>query len=37
MLTHISDELDAEWAREEAEQAYGGELSVARGGDVYEL
>ena len=32
VLTHISDELDAEWAREEAEQAYGGELSVARGG-----
>jgi ribonuclease BN (tRNA processing enzyme) len=37
VLTHISDELDAEWAREEGERGYGGEVRVARAGDVYEL
>jgi ribonuclease BN (tRNA processing enzyme) len=37
VLTHISDELDDVWAREEGERGYGAELSVARAGDVYEL
>jgi ribonuclease BN (tRNA processing enzyme) len=37
VLTHISDELDAEWAREEGSAAFGGPVDVARAGDVYEL
>ena len=37
VLTHISDELDAEWARREAERSFGGPVEVARAGDVYEL
>jgi ribonuclease BN (tRNA processing enzyme) len=37
VLTHISDELDAEWAREEGERGYGGPVEVARAGDVFEL
>jgi ribonuclease BN (tRNA processing enzyme) len=37
VLTHISDELDAEWAREEGSKAFGGPVEVARAGDVYEL
>jgi ribonuclease BN (tRNA processing enzyme) len=37
VLTHISDELDAEWAREEGAAAYGGAVEVARAGDVFEV
>ncbi len=37
VLTHISDELDAGWARREAEQAFGGPVDVAAAGAVYEL
>jgi ribonuclease BN (tRNA processing enzyme) len=37
VLTHISDELDADWARAEARQAFGGDVDVAREGAVYTL
>ena len=37
VLTHISDELDEVWAREEAERSYGGPVEVAREGAVYVL
>jgi ribonuclease BN (tRNA processing enzyme) len=37
VLTHISDELDADWARAEAEQAFGGPVEIAREGAVYDL
>jgi ribonuclease BN (tRNA processing enzyme) len=37
VLTHISDELDAEWARREAEEAFGGPVGVASEGAVYEV
>jgi ribonuclease BN (tRNA processing enzyme) len=37
VLTHISDELDVEWARGEAEAAFGAEVEVAREGAVYEV
>ncbi len=37
MLTHFSDELDAEWARGEAERSFGGPVDVAREDAVYEL
>lgn len=37
LLTHISDELDSEWARAEAAEAFGGEVAVAAAGDVLEL
>ena len=37
VLTHISDELDAEWARDEAADAFGGPVEVAREGAVYEV
>jgi ribonuclease BN (tRNA processing enzyme) len=37
VLTHISDELDPEWARGEAEQAFGGRVEVAAEGAVYEV
>jgi ribonuclease BN (tRNA processing enzyme) len=35
VLTHISDELDELWAREEAEHAFGGPVLVAHEGAVY--
>jgi len=35
VLTHISDELDADWARSEAERAFGGPVDVAREGAQY--
>jgi ribonuclease BN (tRNA processing enzyme) len=35
VLTHFSDELDPEWAREEAAAAYGGPVELAREGAVY--
>lgn len=37
VLTHISDELDSEWARREAEGTFGGPVEVAREGAVYDL
>ena len=37
VLTHISDELDAEWAREEGSEAFGGPVDVARAGAVFEV
>ena len=37
VLTHISDELGEDWAREEAEKAYGGSVEVAREGATYEV
>ena len=37
VLTHISDELDEEWARDEAAKAFDGPVQVAREGAVYEL
>jgi ribonuclease BN (tRNA processing enzyme) len=37
VITHISDELGDEWAREEAERGYGAPVEVAREGAVYEL
>ena len=37
VLTHISDELDAEWAREEGTRAFGAPVELARAGDVFEL
>jgi ribonuclease BN (tRNA processing enzyme) len=37
VLTHISDELDADWARAEAERAFGGAVEVAAEGAVYRL
>src|ERR671935_55177 len=37
VLTHISDELDAEWARKEARAVFDGPVEVAREGAVYSL
>jgi ribonuclease BN (tRNA processing enzyme) len=37
VLTHISDELDEDWARGEAAATFGGDVRVAREGDVYEV
>jgi ribonuclease BN (tRNA processing enzyme) len=37
VLTHFSDELDPEWARAEAGQAYGGPVELAHEGAVYEV
>jgi ribonuclease BN (tRNA processing enzyme) len=37
VLTHISDELDADWARAEAERAFGGPVEMASEGAVYRL
>ena len=35
ILTHFSDELDPDWARAEAGQAYGHDVELAREGAVY--
>jgi ribonuclease BN (tRNA processing enzyme) len=35
VITHISDELDELWARNEAQKAFGGPVSVAHEGAVY--
>ena len=35
VLTHISDELDESWARNQAEHAFGGPVQVAREGAIY--
>jgi ribonuclease BN (tRNA processing enzyme) len=37
VLTHFSDELGADWAREEAERTFGAAVETAREGAVYEL
>jgi ribonuclease BN (tRNA processing enzyme) len=37
VITHISDELDPEWARAEAGQAFGGPVEVAEEGAVYTI
>jgi ribonuclease BN (tRNA processing enzyme) len=37
LITHISDELDHDWAREQASTAFGSEVEVAREGAVYEV
>jgi ribonuclease BN (tRNA processing enzyme) len=37
VLTHISDELDAEWAADQASNAFGAPVEVAREGAVYEV
>jgi ribonuclease BN (tRNA processing enzyme) len=35
VLTHLSDELDELWARNEAQRTFDGPVSVARPGAVY--
>jgi ribonuclease BN (tRNA processing enzyme) len=37
VLTHISDELDLGWAKEEGSAAFGAEVDVAREGATYEV
>ena len=37
VITHMSDELDATWARTEASRAFGGPVEVAREGAVYRI
>jgi len=37
VLTHISDELGDEWAREEAERTFGAPVEIARDGATYDL
>ena len=37
VITHVSDELGDDWAREEAERGYGGAVEVAREGATYEI
>ena len=37
VLTHISDELDREWAAEQGRDTFGGPVEVAREGAVYEV
>jgi len=37
LLTHISDELDQDWACEQASEAFGGPVEVAVEGAVYEI
>jgi ribonuclease BN (tRNA processing enzyme) len=37
VLTHISDELDLEWAREQASTAFGGAVEIAAEGDAFEV
>ena len=37
VLTHISDELDAEWAREQGSEAFGAPVEVASEGATYEV
>lgn len=37
VLTHMSDELDADWAQEEGSAAFGGQVELAREGAVYEV
>jgi ribonuclease BN (tRNA processing enzyme) len=37
VLVHISDELDAEQARERAAEVFGGPVEVARGGATFDV
>jgi ribonuclease BN (tRNA processing enzyme) len=37
VITHISDELDAHWAREQAAEAFGAPVEVAAEGAVYHV
>jgi ribonuclease BN (tRNA processing enzyme) len=37
VITHISDELGDDWAREQAEGGFGGPVEIAREGAVYEV
>jgi ribonuclease BN (tRNA processing enzyme) len=37
VLTHISDELDGEWALEQASASFGGAVEIAREGAAYEV
>ena len=37
VLTHISDELDADWAQREAERGFGGPVEIACEGAVYRV
>jgi hypothetical protein len=37
VLVHISDELDPEWARKEAEGTFGGPVEVATEGAKFEV
>ena len=37
LLVHISDELDADWARDEAAEAFGGPVEVAAEGATFEV
>jgi ribonuclease BN (tRNA processing enzyme) len=37
VLTHLSDELDAGWAREQGSEGFGGPVEVASEGAVYEI
>jgi ribonuclease BN (tRNA processing enzyme) len=37
VITHLSDELGDDWAREEAEKGFGGPVEIAREGAVYEV
>jgi ribonuclease BN (tRNA processing enzyme) len=37
VLTHISDELDADWARDQAAEAFGAPVDMASEGAVYEV
>jgi ribonuclease BN (tRNA processing enzyme) len=37
VITHISDELDADWARMQASEAFGGPVEVAHEGAVYSI
>ena len=37
VLTHISDELDQEWARDEASKAFGAPVEVASDGAVFDV
>jgi hypothetical protein len=37
VLTHISDELDEDWALAQGTDTFGGTVEVAREGAVYEV
>lgn len=37
VITHISDGLGDDWAREQAARGFGGPVEIAREGAVYDL
>ncbi len=37
VLTHVSDELDADWVREQGAEGFGAPVELAREGDVFEI